>query len=536
MHLSANHRRRAALLGLMLLWSASWARQAHAFAEDVCASAHGGWNNCVLQPCPSYGSGCSLLAMLTTFATQLPGRGRSTLHFDATYYLAQAIGFSPRDAYDIAAYDEAVDLGQFVLINQQGQALADPADCSGSSAPPACRFVTQTIFGVNRNNFVSGGMFFHFMAPPPGGRSEDGLNPALSDPVTEPFLDEVRRWAEGLGPLCVAGLTNRSANGDYATGSSCFQSATHTESTLVGRMPFVSLTGAATSVDWVSALGEQTVLTDPATGENQPASTLGQYLPADVVPLVRLGIYLHAVADRVSHHICIDASQSFGPRPADAPPVLLNPLPYDAYTLLLGFSQPQGGGQSPGALLGNFSVTADPDFVWQFATAQCGQPDHAKRHSYETGTDQSRLPAEDRTAESGLYKVYDAMQGFAVYYGLPGAGTLTPQWRASVVTALLDAIETPQAADRLQALTRLAQHAGWLPLPEYGGVTQAQWLAQAGTRYFTDAGTAPPAPSSGASSGNGGSNGGAADPLTLLALLGFAGVRRRRCKIPDQNV
>ncbi len=48
------------------------------------------------------------------YTLRQPLGGRSLVHTDSTYIIARKVGFSVRDAYWIAAYSEATDLGTFV--------------------------------------------------------------------------------------------------------------------------------------------------------------------------------------------------------------------------------------------------------------------------------------------------------------------------------------------------------------------------------------------------------------------------------------
>jgi len=187
------------------------------------------------------------------------------------------------------------------------------------------------------------------------------------------------------------------------------------------------------------------------------------------------------VSDRVSHHRCADASIGQGPRPADAHPILMNPIPY---SILTNLASGTITADSPVTDLGKADFVANPDFLWQYATLECGQPEHAERHTFETGTKQSTLNPEDRTARPTLATTYDAMLEFARYYHLPGAHQRNIKQRDEVVSALIAAEEEPNPGNRLDELTRMAREHHWLPLPGYG-LSFYQWNAQAGTHYFS---------------------------------------------------
>src|SRR5262249_42035044 len=148
-----------------------------------------------------------------------PGAGkRSLIHADATYLMAQAVGFAQDDAYLIAAVAEVPDYGQFEPYDMNGQPVG------GGSLQ------TVALDGFVRSNTTTGGTFFHCVMLYNGGSAAapagvDGLHPDLQSASVEYFVVHVRNWASGTGAspvLCTAGLTNASASGDYATGASCY--------------------------------------------------------------------------------------------------------------------------------------------------------------------------------------------------------------------------------------------------------------------------------------------------------------------------
>lgn len=500
------------LRGTVLLGLAQEAPVAFGFAEDLCPvpEANSGWVKCSLEPCNAENTACESIAFLTTAASQTVDSqthtvgARNTVHFDSTYYLAQAAGFSARDAYYIAAYDQAVDLKQFVLRGESGALVVDPADCTGTSAPDACRFLSRTIGGVWRNNFTGGGLFFHFPAPPTLVHAANGLEPDISDPRGEAFLYHVRRWAYGQGPLCVAGLTMPSASGDYASGSSCYVSPTRKSSQLVGRIPFVSQLGFLGSVDWTATLGEQTVVTDDATGISMPASGIVSELGADIAPLAVFGIYIHSLQDRISHYRCQDDSVGEGPRAANAGAILLNPLPYALYTTLINVSSLS----TVLAQLQSTALTADPDFLFTYSAAECDQPSHAQRHTWETGVVQSTLPPENQTTKPVLQETYNELLHFAQFnrVNTASSGELSAE---DMLGHLLAALEKANPPDRLAAMCDVARESHWVPLPEHCNLSVEDWEAESGKAMFADA-----------ASSSGGGSAPAAGSFTILWLIG----------------
>lgn len=435
-----------------------------------------------MEPCRlgSEQKACEGVALLSTVLSQgalrsKDGGARSSVHFDATYYLAQLAGFSPRDAHLIAAYDQAVDTGQYVHRGQDGQMLADPATCGSTTPDPACTLNTLVVGGLDRNNFVSGGVFFHFMAPLAGVKDVNGLAPDIDDAASETFLHSLRRWAYGLGPLCVGGFTNPSASGDLASGSSCFNDTKRSLPQLMGRMPAASELGYLGYADWLSPLGEQTVVTDPVSGKDTEASELGKYFAPEELPLVRLGIYMHALQDRISHHRCLDVTRVEGPRSADAGSIVMNPIVGQLYLLYQSPSSQALQQVATGAQL-----TADPDFFYSFDTDECDQLTHANRHTWEVGASQSSLQPRDQTTRAALLATLRELRAFRRQQGL----TTNQPADATVDQALMDdlilQLEVEAPAARLAALRDLALRRGLLPPAGFAGLTYQDWDARAG--------------------------------------------------------
>lgn len=277
---------------------------ARAFAEDICYTEDGApAHNCGPLPpvCPLDDPDapvCGLQAFAAYgFTLRRPLGGRSLVHTDSTYVIARDVGFSERDAYWIAAYDEATDLGAFA-----------PRDVAGRLVPDADSLTTQDISGLVRTHFATGGFLFHFL-PTMRGPSDpqpDGLSPDADDPAHEVMLTHLRRWAmAGPGsaaPLCTGGFTNPSAAGDYATGATCYGDAQPAQ--IHGE--YAVETPVAIPFD--NETGEQVISGDVRSGQFD--SWIG-----DNAWNARTGIYLHALGDRISHRACTDAGTITPPSP-----------------------------------------------------------------------------------------------------------------------------------------------------------------------------------------------------------------------------
>ncbi|MFF0816311.1 hypothetical protein ACFYVR_14340 [Rhodococcus sp. NPDC003318] len=375
--------------------------QAHGFAEDICYTPGGAPpHSCapLPPPCPlddPNGALCGLEAFVRYgYTLRQPLGGRSLVHSDSTYIIARTVGFSERDAYWIAAYDEATDLGTFA-----------PRDVDGEPVADAAALTTADISGLVRTHFATGGFLFHFLPTMRGPRDPepDGLRPDVDDPAHEVMLTHVRTWAmagPGSGaPLCTGGFTNRTAAGDYATGTECFDdpqptpiNGTYSVETPIA-IPFTNVTG-------------QQVIS---------GGVLSSQFDSWVGPQswnARIGIYIHALADRISHHACTDAGTVTAPSPER------------------------------------------PEFRIDLNTPTCDQGPHAVRHEYETGVDFASLDPEDRTTAAALSTVYDELIEFARVRGTLDADSLVPENKSALlVDGLLPALQHRNPVERLNAVT-----------------------------------------------------------------------------------
>src|SRR5262249_3457125 len=145
--------------------------------------------------------------------------------------------------------------------------------------------------------------------PPPG---IDGLHPDPHDVDTEVTLASYRAWALAAAgsahPACAAGLTVQSPHGDYATGAACYGGPGAAAQVAAS----VSLFGPL-ALSFAPPAGPQ-IIQDATPPIYAPAfdalvATDGAHdaTPAHAAD-ARLGIYLHMLADRISHHVCEDHS------------------------------------------------------------------------------------------------------------------------------------------------------------------------------------------------------------------------------------
>ncbi|MCY1015053.1 hypothetical protein [Pyxidicoccus sp. MSG2] len=391
-----------------------FAPHAFGFAEDVCYEGNGTLaKNCATLPasCATTEpvSNTCLNQVVASYATRPPVAGRSLVHADATYVMAQAVGFSATDAYWIAAYDEATDLGTFQPLDMHGQ-------------PVPGNYTTAAIDGLVRTNFDTGGVFLHFIAPRNSGAVVNGLHPDMDDPYTESTLAHLRAWAlagSTSHPQCTGGFTLGS-NGDSATGSACYVSSSAQS---------VPVRGTLTAVNSVPVLittstGPQVVHTN-VDGSVVTSAQLNQYLggTASDVANARLGIYLHTLADRVSHHVCTDAASIVGP------------------------------------------LARNEGFREDINNPECGQAVHLLRHLYETGVMFSSLSPQDQTTTAVLGEVWNELVQFASARGVLNPNATQSAYRNAIVGALNTALQEPSAPRRIARVNKVACDRGWELFP-----------------------------------------------------------------------
>ena len=135
----------------------------------------------------------------------------------------------------------------------------------------------------------------------------------------------------------------------------------------------------------------------------------------------RFGVYLHALADRITHHVCTDRSVIAGPTASG--------------------------------------------FQIAFTDDECKQPIHLLRHAWETGVDFRLLAAQDRTTPAMLSTIYDEFVELARARGLLRTGADTAAAKAAYVGALTSALTQYAALDRVRAIDAVGCAHGLVPLP-----------------------------------------------------------------------
>lgn len=360
------------------------ASSAHAFLEDICLPRPGRKNQVLMwciNPTCLVGSNVNRACPQQTADFATIEAGRSMIHHDSTYFIAQSLGYRADVAYWIAAYNEVADYTQYVPIDQCGK----QASTSNSGAS----YITAQFNGFQRTNLNTDGPLDHYVVSySPNGQGTDvhgamGVQalyplyyprpgyPLHIDDTYQKTLANLRQWAmlptDDPGLLCTVGYTD--GKGGCMTGGN-----------LVGTVPLLKAFNNL-GFPLKGALGRK-VLNYVAATNNQPAqvtyyeqlqtvlnaSNGRLWLASTPVPVplqvARIGLYLHVLQDTSSHSTyCGDDSPS---------------VP---------------GGQDPGTWM----TPSGNDMKVMFGVG-CASSPHLAGHVQETGTGSQPLPLRDYVA------------------------------------------------------------------------------------------------------------------------------------------
>jgi len=465
-----------------------------ASGEDIIRNCIGVEEFCRRQPLPQrYEYICRVYATADslgglTGSNNIIG-GRSTVHSDSVFILAQLAGFSAWQAYQIMIYSEATDQSFYEPFDQAGTLMMSSEDIeacydSGMMSNYQCLALTPRLSGLYKFNDETGGQLLHLHAR----YSESDSAPTTSDFPTDYFSEDariqeslvnnMRNWAFGLrNDACVAGVTESLENplAPCKTGSVIDFPMNFFSFGLAGaQVPFQAKSGTLI----VHQEKEQDVLSTDASFQ--------AYIPHDV-NLAKLGVFLHVLGDRISHHICTDASY--------------------------------------------FYENSSGDYTSVFPASPCAQGKHFLWHAWEQGTDQTQIQdGEYRTVPQALLEIWSTLQARASELGL------TPQANPAVITRefgsesrgkqrkyhpphsprfdrhapsfdrhapisrnigeafsapmfifdLIDAIGAYDPEQRLQMIQAIIAEYGLTPLPGHGRYENhllEQWLTDVGAHY-----------------------------------------------------
>lgn len=356
------------VLVLALLVSAS---PAFAFLEDLCQprrAADGTLSWCINPKClsPSVNPNRVCPQQLADFAFIKPGR--SMIHADGTYFIAQALGYRADVAYWIAAYNEVTDYGQYTPLDQCG-VLAKSTNSGG-------QYISAAFNGFVRTNANTDGPLDHYIVNfSPNGQGTDvhgagGVQslypfhypkpgyPLHIDTTYQKTLANLRQWAmlksSEPGILCTVGLTS---------GDGCLQG------TITGTVPVIMRSDAGIKLNIPAGKKVLNYVSPTSfTYYDQlesvlQASTGKLWLSTPPVPvpvqIARFGLYLHTMQDASSH-------ATFCGDDAPSPP----------------------GGSDPGT----YMYLKNANTVQVSFGSSCASNPHLASHVQETGTGDDPLP------------------------------------------------------------------------------------------------------------------------------------------------
>jgi hypothetical protein len=405
--------------------------------------------------------------------------GRSLVHSDATYLMAQLLGFSPWEAYQIMMYAEATDQGDYEAFNQDGYALLSEDEVSecrgnwGSDMDPKCSLITPDVTGLYKFNQTTGGMWLHLQpryTPSSEARPEITypIMDYLSDDIsaTEPILANLSGWVFGEREnFCVLGLTQDMSD---------VEAACEVEQEVVIEGYFMQFEEVL--IPFTTVLGD--FIVNEANDAEANDESLGAFIHPQDPGLAKLGVLIHVLGDRYSHNLCTDN--------------------------FFIWKNEEGGG---------YGNEWDPD--------GCAQGLHFLAHVWEAGTDQSNLSEiTHRTMQYTIEADFDLLERYAIEI----SGHAVPSVeKTEIVSEIMGVLETYEPAERLGAMVTLMEARGVLPLPEHGAYLGEElsiddWLREAGA--LTEADQSVPIPTQ--------SSQGLWMLALLLSLVGglYLGVRR----------
>lgn len=372
--------------------------------------------------------------------------GRSLVHSDSTYLMAQLMGYTPWEAYQITIYNEATDQQFYLPFDQKGYQILDDNKISqcratwGLGMARQCLITTQVMNGIFRLNSDTGGMLLHLHArfspdgvqPPNIGLPADYFSPANAP--YEPLLNNMQDWAlNRRQDACVAGILLQNTGGAPAstpceTGDKVIESP---QSVFALGVPELQL-------QFTSNLGRLIINEDDKGQVLATDSSFLEFVTPHELDFAKLGIFLHSYADRVSHHMCTDRSW---------------------------FQREDSG---------NYNSSYDQVY--------CAQGSHFLWHVWEQGTNQDsdNLELEFQTMRPALQGVWAQV--------LESARMRNLQLRAGInetelIDKLIDVLVLYDPTSRLDAMVALTESYGALPLPGHGSVANLsvnEWLDLAG--------------------------------------------------------
>ena len=367
--------------------------------------------------------------------------GRSLVHSDSTYMIAQLLGFSAWQAYQIMIYDEATDQSDYLPFDQEGRQMLTDEEmeaCYASNllGDRTCLAITPRLTGIYKFNSETGGQLLHLHARFSPDGSPPPAMPFPADYFSSQFvehellLENLRAWAFDERPeACAAGVVVDPAD----SGSACVADS----GSLVSPINFFSPGFAKLAINFRTTLGELVIDESGDVPVLSNDASFSAYIPHDV-RLAKFGIFLHSHADRSSHHMCTDESYFY-------------------------------------------ETTEEGSYTSFFAPEPCAQGNHFLWHAWEQGARQSRIDSADfRTIEPALEGVWDLLAKRAPQLGVAPPG---PVDRDAVIKEMVHVLGIFNPERRLRRMVDLMERYAVLPLPGHGSVAElglADWLTRAG--------------------------------------------------------
>ncbi len=379
--------------------------------------------------------------------------GRSLVHEDGMYLIAQLFGFTPWQAYVILQYGAIADMiyydpfdqaGRFLLTQNQTTSCqnywANPIKNRGT-LPEVCLVTSPVLNGFSRFFSKSGGMWIHSQIQYQADASQFFTYNYPTDSYTSgpaapfnPTVTNLRNWAFGKRTdACVLGITRNMQLPDSET-SPCVSN----NNVFVTTRAVTGYSETENKVKYVTPLGVY-VLNRPTSRTRAGRvmatdNSLQDYIDPQGLAFAKLGIYLHALGDRYSHHDCTDTSY--------------------------------------------FTEHQDGNYVGVFNQKTCAQGDHFWNHVLEQGTKQKPLEDQHQTMRPGLEAMYDEMQAFAEKKGTKYKAVE----KQNVINDIMAVLQIANTKKRLDAMVKLSEKYDVLPLPKHGSYQDKsihEWLVAA---------------------------------------------------------
>lgn len=393
---------------------------AHAFADDLCYDKDTNrLFNCIQKysPCIPLNESQACKTQLATHAIDALNRQksmRSMIHTDVTFYMAQAVGIPYDNAHAIAMYNQNLDIEGYLPTNWLGNPIVDPAACETSKPPANCRYLPKPMNGLLRLNMKTGGTFFHYGALYDPKENPNGLNPPLEGSDSEVMLANLYDWVYQERLICTAGLIDVAG---------CKNSTPTSPSRIIGYMPVLEHSDAQ---DFLINVDVKNQIIHQDDTHTIYSNNLDSWIDPAQVSDAKMGVYLHMLQDRISHHACIDA-----------------------------------------AVIQNSAANPSGNHLVTFEREPCNQGIHLLWHSWETGQRQNEVPKAHRSLRPGLEKTYDALLEYAKFRYTPDPRAYDPVYRTFIIDAMMHALQFDNPEQRLHMFITNMDGLDFKPMPGY---------------------------------------------------------------------